>query len=892
MRRVRAAAHCFDRRAAEGELDEELRFHFDAAVERYVSAGMAPEAARRRARVEYGGIEQIKEECRQSWGSMAVGNIGRDFVQAMRGIRRAPGFAAVAALTLGIGVATNATLFSLIYGVVLRPLPVRDAGSIRNVHVAAMGKDSRGWWNGEYRVSFAELEYMRAHARTAEFAGVTDGGAGFRGAPGRDRARPAHHRQSAAYDRGPACAGEVLRAIGSIPRRKRSRCCSELRDVAEVFRRRSGCHWPQLKLNRTVFTIVGVADETTKGPLMNTPDLWVPLTMESAIQPDGPGVADANTGWIELLGRKSPGSSDAQMTAEMRVLAQQALAAHQSRRKAVVTVARGAFFNAPDIVSKGAPVIAVLFLASGMVLVLAASNVANMLLARGLSRQREIAIRLSIGAGAGRIVQQFLTESLVLALLGASAGLLLSQLAVQGVLAEFARFGPFQIDVTPDAPILLFTFALAAATGLLFGLMPALRLVRGEIGSALKSGGPATVGGGQSGRRMQSVLAALQVTVTVVLLANAGLLLRGFVHALNKDTGQKLHNILVASADLSRQQYTADKARRYMESYRQAAAAMPGVTSVSFVWMDPLVAECNTEARLIAADGSTGPGNLVGCNAVGPGFFRTFGTRLLGGREFSPADMVGKAKAAIVDERFVRRFIGRGNPLGRRIRSGDDEYEIVGIAATVSGLEPGSDDLPMLYRSVRGDDFLGSWLLIGYAGDGAALRRQLVDAAVRLDPAVTGRATPIEANVEEALVPARLAASAASTLGGLGLVLACTGIYGVVAFMVPPAARRGYPHGARRIAPRHSEADAGRGAPSGDGRRGNRTASGLCSGAPDPRLAVWGQHGGPHRIPVGNRAASRYDSRCRAAAGTPRLVSRSRGRPQERVTPVWRVRQQ
>ncbi len=774
----------FRRRAAEGELDEELRFHFDAAVERYVSSGMAREAARRRARVEYGGVEQIKEECRQSWGSMAIENIGRDFVQAMRGIRRAPGFAAVAALTLGIGVAANATLFSLIYAVVLRPLPVRDAGSIRNVHVGTTGKGMRGNWNGLYRVSFAELEYMRAHARTAELVGVGEDGAGFRGAPDGSvhvqlvtanllpmiAVRPALGRFFAPSE---------ASTIGSAPVAVLSYAMWQkyFGGAPDVIGR-------SLKLNRTLFTIVGIADAATKGPLMSTPDLWVPITMEPAIRNTGGIIADANTGWIELLGRKSPGSSDAQMTAEMRVLAQQALAAHQSTRKAVVDVARGAFFNAPDMVSKGAPVIAVLFLASGMVLVLAASNVANMLLARGLSRQRETAIRLSIGAGAGRIVQQFLTESLVLTLLGASAGLVLSQLALQGVLAEFARFGPFQIDVSPDATILLFTFALAAATGLLFGLMPALRLVRGEVGSALKSGGPAALGGGQSGRRMQSVLAAVQVTVTVVLLANAGLLLRGFVHALNKDTGQKLHNILVASADLSRQQYTADKARRYMEGYRQAAAALPGVTSVSFVWMDPVIGECDTEARLIAADGSPGPGNLVGCNAVGPGFFRTFGTRLLGGREFSAADMAGKAKAAIVDERFVRRFFGRGNALGRRVRSGDNEFEIVGIAATVSGLEPGSDELPMLYRPVSGDDFLGSWLLIGYSGDGAALKRQVVDAASRLDPAVTGRATPIEANVAEALVPARLAASAASTLGGLGLVLACTGIYGVVAFMV------------------------------------------------------------------------------------------------------------
>ncbi|MFN7995972.1 MAG: ABC transporter permease, partial [Bryobacteraceae bacterium] len=433
----------FRRRLAEEELDTELAFHFDSAVARHLAQGLAPEAARRQARIELGGPEQIKEDCRDSRGLNFIENLLRDIAYAWRALLREPGFTLTAAGAIALGVGVNTALFTLMYGLVFRPLPVKDPGGLRNVYLHADGSGMRMQYGSRYYVSFPEFTFMREHSRTAELAAVAPTELGRKGGEG----RPVYAEFVSA---------NLLPMLGGHPQMGRFFSEGEAsRTGSAPVAILSSSAWRSwfaaapdvigrpLVLNRTIFTIIGVADDSTSGPLIIRPDVWLPLTMQSIVQPSESLLQSADAGWLQLMGRRKPGFDDRAMSAEMQILGTLALAAHQSTLKARVTVARAAFLNNPDVLTKGAIAGAALFLAVSLVLLVACSNVANMLLARALSRRREIAIRLSIGAGKARLLQQLLTESIMLASFGGLLGLALAQIAGRTIIACIpAEAGP------------------------------------------------------------------------------------------------------------------------------------------------------------------------------------------------------------------------------------------------------------------------------------------------------------------------------------------------------------------------------------------------------------------------------------------------------------------
>jgi predicted permease len=782
--RVRSAAR---RRRAEEELDEELRFHLDSVTAGYVAQGMPPEAARRKARLEMGGVDRVKEECREARGLTPVENLLRDLAYAWRGLRKAPGFTLTAAGAIALGVGANAALFTILYGMALRPLPVKDPGTVRNVFMETQGTGPRGQYGSRYFVSYEEFTFLRDHARTAELAAVAEQKLSWKGA----RGGPVYAQLVSA---------NLLPLIGARPVLGRFFTAAETaRPGTAPVAVLSYAAWQKyfggaadaagrtMVLNRTPFTVIGVADAATSGPLITKPDLWVPYTMQAVLRPSEGLIGDANVGWLQTVARRKPDATDAQMQAEMQVLGPQSVAAHGSARRARVTVAPGAFLNSPEIMSRGMVVGAVLLLAVSLVLLVACSNVANMLLARGLSRRREFAIRLSIGAGKGRLLQQLLSESLLLAALGGALGLALAQAATRVMVAAVpADAGPLQLELSPDWRILLYTLAVSLGAGLLFGLFPALNLLRSNLTPALKSDG-LEAASRRRHFRIQDALIAVQVAACLVLLVNAGLLLRAFRTALRMDTGQTVRNVLIASFDLRQQQYTDERAERFASDLREAAAALPGVRAASLTAIDPFLSTCITGARVVAADGTAGQEFQALCEQVGLDYFRTTHIALLEGRAFQTADFRSHAKVAIVDERLARRYYAGTNPLGRRIRLGDkpeDDREIVGVAAATRALGLDSTDDPKVYEPLSGTRAGDAILLVNYDGPREALMRAVEKSVADLDPDVTANVKPIEQNVNEALMPQKLGAAAASTLGGLGLLLACTGVYGVVAFAV------------------------------------------------------------------------------------------------------------
>jgi macrolide transport system ATP-binding/permease protein len=400
----------FRRARFEDELDDELRFHFECVVEQHVKGGLTESEARRRARLEHGGTQQLKEECREMRGISLLENIGRDVGYALRGFRRDRLFTIIAVATIALGVGMNTAIFSLLYSVFFRPLPVRDPSSVRNVYMLAVGEGQRSSYGGAGYVSFPELNHIRKNSRTADVAGCAIASLSWKGHAEPLRAQMVSHNLLSVLGAKPVLGRffgpEEVTSPGSASVVVLSHIAWQRHfgGAQDVVGR------PMI-LNRTLFTVIGVADEKTSGAHIIRPDVWIPATMQALTRPGESLITDPNAGWLQMIGRRKPGFTDAEMTSEMTILGQQSLLEHGSKRTARVTVVPGAFLNDPTVGSEALPVARILFLAISLVLVVACANVANMLLARGLSRWREIAIRLSIGSGRARLIQQLLVES-------------------------------------------------------------------------------------------------------------------------------------------------------------------------------------------------------------------------------------------------------------------------------------------------------------------------------------------------------------------------------------------------------------------------------------------------------------------------------------------------
>jgi predicted permease len=767
----------------EREMREELEFHVQARTDDLVRSGVGAREAGRRARLEFGGVETYKEQLRDTRRFGIVEDAARDLAYAWRNLRRSPIFtlSAVGAIALGIGV--NTTLFSVVYALLFRPLPVRDPATIRNVYMATRGKGDRDHYGSQYFVSFAEFQYMRSQARTAELAAVAEAGASARFAPAGLHVQLASDNLLPMIGARPVVGRFFTREEAATPGVGAVAVLSY--EAWQKYFNGEMVAGRSVVLNRTAFTIIGVADQRSYGPLVLKPDLWIPLTMQAMTRAGEPLIGNTNAAWLQVVGRLRPGATDTAMRAELQVLGQQAVTAYAPQRRASVTIARGAFLNYPDVMSGSVPVLAILFLAVSLVLVVACANVANMLLARGLSRRREIAIRLSTGAGKGRLVRQLLTEHMLLGVIGGAAGLALAQIVGRVLLAVLPTAGGVQLDFSADWRIAGWTLMVALGAGLLFGLPPALGMVRGDLMHSLRGDGPA--GGGRHGRiRQQSVLIATQVTVSAVLMINAGLLLRALGTAAHLETGQAVHNVLIAQVNLRDLQYTPEQAARYLNQFRGLAAGTPGISSTALTAFEPLMDSCGSQVRPVGENGTPGAWVHVNCNETGPDYLRVMRIALLQGRPFQAQDSGAAAKVVLIDEGFARRYFG-GNALGRRVRFGDgpaEDHEVIGIVASTKALSFHTGDYPQVYTPLAGVRHLEAKVLLEFSGPVPPLRQALQTIGGQLDRDVTVNVKAIEENVNSALALVRMAAAGVAALGGLALLLACSGVYGVVAFTV------------------------------------------------------------------------------------------------------------
>ncbi len=711
----------------------------------------------------------------------------RDLRFALRLLARTPAVTLVAVASLALGIGANIALFTFVKAVFLQPLPIARPAEVVGLYT------TDAVYPGLLQSSYLNLrDYAADRAVFSGLAATLVVPLSLAGGGGGEAERLNAELVSASYFRVlgvPTLFGRDFtqgedEKLGAHPEAVLS---------AAFWRRRFGGDRAvlgrTLVLNGHPFTVVGVAAEGFNGTNpFALRDLWVPMSMrrEAAPPPLRDWFERRNSLLLDAVARLAPGVS-----VERARAAVHALAANLEREYPQDDRSRGMEVmpltplhpSARRLVSLVAG-----FLMSmvALVLALAAANVANLLLARALARRREIAVRLAIGAGRGRLMRQLMTESLLLAFLGGAAGLLLALLGRRLLWAIRPPTWPETLDIAFDGRVLGFALAVTLATGLLFGLAPALQTVRAGLVAALKSQEAARRG--RLGLGLREVLVIAQIALSLLLLIGAGLFLRSLIQAQRIDPGIAAGNLLVASFDLSASGYDDARGQVLCRRIAEQAAALPGVRAASVAVNRPLALGRGGRVYLLGhAVPAPDKGVPVSTNGVDPNYFRTLGIPVLRGRAFRDADTAKAPPVAIVNQTLADRYLPGENPIGQRLRFvGDtDVNEIVGVVRDSKYGALGEEPRPYVYFPLAQDFGGETTLYVNATGDPGALLQPLRRTVQALDPALPLTNLRTMSSVfSQALWAPRAGAALLTLFGLLGLILATVGTYGVMGFTV------------------------------------------------------------------------------------------------------------
>ena len=776
------------------DLEDELRLHHELAAEAVRREGEPPETAMRAARIQEGALAPAIEAVRDQRGLPWLEDLGRDLRIGVRGLARRPGFTAIAALTLSIGTGATAAMFSVTNAFLFRPFPAPDPEQL--VVVAQLDEHS----TNPHRLSYPE--YLDYRDRNDVFQGLAahdlsrallsaDGASGpvfveyvspdffemLQVDAGLGRTfLPLEGRQ-------PGDAPVVVLSYRSWQNRFGA-------DPAVVGR--------SVRLGTAELTVIGVAPESfVFTDYSIAPELYVPTTQSGLVSQDtGDGLADRNQEQFQLLGRLRSGLTVQDARVNLSVLTT-ALAAEypESMEQSELWVEQERRARPfPESARFVVPLLTVVMVLAGLVLLIACANVTTLLIGRGIDRQREMALRAGLGATALRLLRQLLSESLLLALLGGVGGAL-AALWITDLIStlEFvAGFSGVTLDVTMDWRVFAFTAVAATLTGLIAGLVPALRATRVDLTRAIGSGGRGS-SRDASGQRVTSGLVVAQVAMSLLLLVCAGLFVRGAQNMVNLDLGFRTDELLLVSADPLAQGYEPDRADAFYRDVATEVAALPGVRSASWASAALRATAGQRIIRAATLDGGaieeTEPATVF-TNDVDPAFFDTVALRVLQGRAFRTEDASAGRDVALISETTARRFWPGQDPLGRRFVAADEPdrpFQVIGIVgdAHFSGT---TAEVPLFALFPFGRELSGpATLHIHTVGPPTALAPAVTDVVRRRDPtlAIYGVVSMTNHVYDSPLlVLSRLGAQMVGALGTLGLLLAAVGLYGVVAHSV------------------------------------------------------------------------------------------------------------
>jgi predicted permease len=757
----------------EQELDEELRYHVERLVDHYIATGMPPEDARYAALREMGAVEQRKEECRDARGLAVLDSLRQDVSYAVRALRKSPGFSTVAILSLALGIGVNTTVFTFVNAVLLRPLPY--PGSDRLVILREQPLASQA------TVSVHPLNFLEWRARAHSFEALALVQTPPLNVIGSNGAEQIFRVQTTS---------ELFRVFGVGPALGRDFTEEETRSghdevviLGYGFWQRQFGGDPAVLGRRVAvpdgsLTIVGVARQGLRIGL-GEPDAYTPL----AIDPANPGAIGSRS--FECYGRLKPGISIDAAKAEMAVIASTLARQYQ------LDEGYGVFVSGLHeyLVKDGRPALWLLMAVVATVLVIASANLAGLLIARGMGRRGEFALRASLGASRSRLVRQLVIESLVLATFGGAAGLLLAHWATQALVTLTA--GALTVGSTEpvglDSRCLVFTLAVSVITALVFGLVPARQASHVEPQAAMKEqsrGGTAD----RRQHRMRRVLVATEVALAVVLLVGAGLLLRTFSSVVRVDLGFQPAETITMGIFLGMR--TPDARVAMVDQILDRVEALPGVKAAGTIQFLPLAGmSCGTGFwREGEAPGDPSRALPTECSLVSRGYFAAMGIPVLGGRPFDSRDRMNSPRVLVVNRSFARRYFPDGRALGRRILvlgSNQALAEIVGIVGDVRHNGLTSEPAPTAFLLHAQTPGYITTVVVRTSGDPTAAATAVRRAIQDVDPtqAVSAVRT-MDQYVGNALIRPRMYAALVTCFAGIAVMLAAIGVYGLFAYIV------------------------------------------------------------------------------------------------------------
>jgi predicted permease len=773
----------FSSQRVEVDLDQEVHSHLQLLIDENIRAGMLPNEAERAARIDLGGIEQVKEQVREVHIGNWLDSVISDCGYGVRQLHKNPGFAAVAVLTLALGIGANTAIFSVVYAVLLKPLPYTNpdqlftafqANKQQGIAEAGCSYPNFEEWRVQNHV-FSELAGIDAHQLTLT----------GRGEPSVVNTSVVTPELFALLDVKPLAGRIFFPADGK-------RGAPPVALVSEdVWRGRFGADpkitGSSINLDKRPFTVIGIIPAAFRTPFFNTKqEVWIPLVQDplfSTLMPQ------RGTHFLPALGRLKPGVSVAQAQAEMDGISERLAREFPAENKGwtihLVPLQK-------EIVGDVRTALLVLLGAVGLVLLIACANIANLLLTRASSRSKEIAVRTALGAGHARIIRQLLSESVVLGLLSGVVGIALAYWGVQALSSLMPETLPRVNAIRVDNLVLGFALLLSAIAGVAFGLVPAMFAANADIQKTLREGARSSES--RNRRRARSFLAVAEISLAMVLLVSAGLLLRSFAKLTSVSPGFDARHII--KADISLPQFQYSKPRQwaaFSEELLGRIQAEPGLQDSAVAVPQPIAnGNINLPFEIVGnPPSSAGASRAANYVSVSPDYFRVMGIPLLAGRFFNQHDISSAPRVSIISEAMARVYFPNQDPLGRQISfgfdpsGGDAMREIVGIVGNVRDVSLGQNPGPMMYVPYSQAPFWGANLVVkttlSTAGVADAIRKEVQK--IDKDLPVTDIAKMSDL-INASVAQPRFRTFLLGLFAAMALVLAATGIFGVISYSV------------------------------------------------------------------------------------------------------------
>ena len=794
----------FAKKSSDLDLDDEVRSYADLLTQEKIRAGVSPDEARRTARIELGGVEQVKEQVREVRAGAWLDSLFQDLRYGVRMLRKNPGFTAIAVLTLALGIGANTTIYTLLDAVLLNTLPVASPQELvffsdNPGQGSSSGSQTGRWWE----FSSQDLAYFRNHNESfKEMCAI------------QSRSDQLEIRVAGASGptdsaRGSLVSGNFFSFLGLNPVAGRLFSTEDDRPETPPAAVLNYPYWTRkfhndpsaigqvIEINGTAFTIIGVAPREFSGVGYQTPDIWLPLAFQPQVSLTASYADDPQEYWLNIIARLKPEIRIRQAQAAVNIQLKQVLLS-QTHRETAEEIEKSFIELSPGAGGISylrytySEALRILMAIVGIVLLIVCANVANLLLSRSAVREKEISIRLAIGAGRGRLIRQMLTESMLLTIFGGALGILIARWGAQALVA-LVTGSSSTIKPSIDARVLLFTAAVSLLAGILFSLVPAFRASRVDLSTPIK-------GSSHTGLRfgLANGLVIFQVAASLVLLIGAGLFLRTLQKLAGQDPGFDEDHVVLARIDPQRAGYTQEQTPALYRALIARLEALPGVRFATVAYSGPLDDDIwSSNFTIEGMPEKTALSPHVYKELVGPNYFGTQGIPIISGRDIGPQDGPGTPLVTVINESMAKKFFAGVNPIGRRFSLGSpfrsqEAMTIVGVAANARYYSLREQIPPMEFCAalqVPDEDShnaaFARLIEVRTAGDPRAVITEIRDSVAQ----VAGNLPATRINTLRQQVRAQLkqnldAAKLSTAFAALALLLACIGLYGTMAYRV------------------------------------------------------------------------------------------------------------